>query len=504
MSLVKINAENFIKYAPYIITVSFIISTTIISFLFKPYLMNADIVFYYWSGQQILLGNGYDVVVPNAPSIGTIILGVWDDPYPFLKVSSIVASGTIVFLIYLITKKVFDTKTAIIAQVITAINPVLHTTAIVESYQVIPTSMVFIATFVALQKKYFFAGLIFGLSIIIRYEMIFPCLGFLIFLIFSKQKKNLILMFTGVLIAVSPLVAYNLVTFGEIVDFSPSTYILLEWDNIPNEWYYEPYFSSSGLGLKDPNILIENYSSAFYNNINTIFGVYKTWSNFSITPLIPIIGIFPTIGGMFLLRNRFPNMLIPIGIGFILFLFFLSTANLNAHKILPVWIIFPILTAVLFRRINIRILSIILIFIFSVSIVDSYLVQSWLIYNNDSIFEKNEKFTHIDYIMIGKFLSETTDIEKKYVKADNALVAYYADSNFIRNYNEEGRGGPDSDFGKYFANLWSHPQQRHERIEVIPDYIVIETKGNIPKNYEIIYSHGDKILLEKNNFQDKN
>ena len=118
-------------------------------------------------------------------------------------------------------------------------------------------------------------------------------------------------LFTGLffivfLIIISPLLVYNYNTAGSFTTSNSSFLILMEWDNVPEEWYEDTSYDTSLLLFRDPGLLVENFSrNIFDSTTQVILNLNDNWNNLSIIPLIPFIGMIPFLTICFSLISSF-------------------------------------------------------------------------------------------------------------------------------------------------------------------------------------------------------
>lgn len=504
-----------------LITIIYCLSVSFVTINFNPFLTNEDVVFYYFPGKQILDGNGEDVVIPNAPFTTAILFALTDDPYTHTKIISILSSTGIVILSYMITKQILNSRVAIITTIIMAVNAGLHMNSYIQVTEIFPIFLLFLSFYFITKreldsKKIFLVVTFLGLSFILKYPAGIIGIAFLIFfLIYTKPRfKNAGLFLIICLLIVSPLLIFNYITTGSIITSNSSTLVLMEWKNIPDEWYQIESYNDSLLFLKDVNILFVNFSNQLsYNIFNTILNVKLNWNNLSVFPMIPFIGSIPLFGGIYLLRKSIPKNMMPFIIAFVIYLPILSifASITNTIRLFPPALILLILPALFFSKINKKHLLIpILIFIVFVNLGASVLMANWHLFDNSSIyfwkdeFWKNNGFHNQELYHIGQLLSREEDIESKYLMARSNLVAYHAHSKFIslyepllnNNLGEHMTRKNWSQFNTYVSNYYSHPQIKTTILEQKPDYLLIEPQDNVPENWIVLYQSENYVLYK--------
>ena len=127
---------------PILITTIFFISTSYVAFIIDVPSEDDDYLWYYNAGTEILSGNRANVALFNAPVGWPILLSSLDliihDAFITGKIYSIFGATGIVFFSYLITEQIFGRKIALLTQTLIAINPFLHSEAIITHSEMLP------------------------------------------------------------------------------------------------------------------------------------------------------------------------------------------------------------------------------------------------------------------------------------------------------------------------------------------------------------------------------
>lgn len=219
------------------------------------------------------------------------------------------------------------------------------------------------------------------------------------------------------------------------------------------------------------------------------------------------------------------------------------------YQLLPMWITIVLLSSVflvetlpkILNKIrncnknysrNITIITIATIIILQIGF--SYKLLDTVLYDWDRVFEKDIQKINLESIMnefvnsfsinnertpsgivyyeIGKELSKQPNIENSFVMAKFPAYSYYAGSNYIHTHLQEGnRNGTLMDFvtrdswtdiDKYNSNMFSHPNNRFNTINLTPDYFIFEEQqpGQIHRFRDDTTQFNDlKILLDPEN-----
>ena len=304
---------------PILITTIFFISTSYVAFIIDVPSEDDDYLWYYNAGTEILSGNGSNVALFNAPVGWPILLSSLDliihDAFITGKIYSIFGATGIVFFSYLITEQIFGRKIALLTQTLIAINPFLHSEAIITHSEMLPVFFIFIAFYFITKKQLvshqiIFAAIFLGISFMLRYQSSLIFIGILIVLLlnFKKYPKHFPLLFTFLFfLTITPLLLYNFENTGNLLDADPGFYLGL------NSEYKTPEMDSIAVArLTDTStsesiesqILIKNYfHNLFLINPHNIFNLGLGWASFSPIPIIPYIGILFVLGGAIVTLN---------------------------------------------------------------------------------------------------------------------------------------------------------------------------------------------------------
>jgi len=510
-------ADKYTKTA-ILITVVFILSSTFVAVYYNPFLTSENAVYYYFPGTEILEGNGKNVVIPNAPFTTAVMFALTDDPYIHMRIISILSSAGIVILSYMITRQILGSRVAIITTMIIALYAGLHRHVYVIDPDVFPIFLLFVSFYFITKpeldsRKIVIISIFVGLSFIMKYQAGIIGIGFLIFfLIYTKPRfKNAVLFLIICFLTVSPLLIYNYVTLETVFTSNSSYLALMEWNNVPKEWYEDDSYNDSFLLVRDVNLLFQNFGNQLYNNVFYIILNFKLgwgWNNLSVFPMIPFIGMIPLFGGMYILRKSIPKNLMPFIIAFLVYFSAMSIfANAaNPIRLFPPALIIPMFSAVFFAKINKKkILIPIIIFIIITNLGASTLMTNWLLFHNDTIYVWENKILWKQEVYdIGKILAQEEDIESKYVMSKSNLIAYHANSNFIRldeplldeDVEKHITREDWNQWNIHTSNIYSHPQIKGNILEEKPDYLVIEPLKTIPENWSVMYQSEEYAIYK--------
>lgn len=241
-------ADVLIKHPlTYIILAAFLIR---LYFIINPGIVWWDSAVYIGIGKYIFSVGAIGVEEWFRPLLLPIILGsVWKmgiDPYIFGMFFDLILNIAAIYLTYLIAKKVLNKDSAIFASILVAFT----TTFIFYSSKILSENLtivlMLVSIYLLLSKKYYWAGLIAGISIFARYPqaLILPAFVFYVFLFEeSKLKEKLINSFKTTiffLIPVAVLFIFNYFAFGNFLYQLTEARIAIQnaGNLIPADWNF--------------------------------------------------------------------------------------------------------------------------------------------------------------------------------------------------------------------------------------------------------------------------
>jgi len=308
---------QFDKYSIMITICFFLVSSYVAFFHHNYWTFDVDGIYYLIAGEEILSGNGKDVVMLHSPVGGSILFAsinlIFNDGFAVIKGLSVLSATGMVFFAFHIMRNVFDVKTSRLGHLFFALNPWVFLFSIQARNELIPVFLVMAATFFVTKKEILLRdiviiGLLLGSACMIRYQSAFILIAFVIFLLINNKKMRkkfiqillLIIIFS---ITTSPVFLYNYFTNGTLLDeVDPSRYIADRSKFSNEEWKDEVFMQSQG-GILDSifvdfDLWKENY---FYNLLygipNSLFG-FEDKVSLSILPAIPILGLITVLGGV--------------------------------------------------------------------------------------------------------------------------------------------------------------------------------------------------------------
>ena len=320
MSFAKPSTEKklFEKF-PIIITFGFFLTTTIISFFYHDFwtIFDQDGLIYLSAGQQILEGTGANVSLLNSGPAGPVLFALLENftqnGLYATKIVSIVSGTLIVFFSYHVFRNIFNYKIAILSQLFIAFNPWVGILSISSLNDLAPISLAICSVYFITKNQIRLSDVIIsasllGIGFMFRTQPIIFFLAIIIFLILVKNDtkfkvKSISIFVLFFILLCSPMLYYNSSTHDVIFDSNTNYYIAAHSKYSTPEW--KNYLFDNMIGdkqafLSDYNLLLKNYFyNLFYGQPSNLFG-FENRVSASLIPAIPIIGLFPVLGGLIL------------------------------------------------------------------------------------------------------------------------------------------------------------------------------------------------------------
>ena len=229
--------RDFVTVASIVVVVIFFVSTSYVTFIVDNPTRDREIILYYQVGLQTLYGDRESVYLASVPIGWSILLASTDsiinDVYVTAKLFSVFFATAILVLSFFIIKNIFGRKTALLAQTIIAITPFFHVEAILTHNEMVPVFLICLSFYFITKKQLskrdlILCGVFLGLATMIRYQAALIAISCIpLFLIqYKKIRLSKIILFSlFFIIACSPLLIYNYLTFGTLIENDPSLYL---------------------------------------------------------------------------------------------------------------------------------------------------------------------------------------------------------------------------------------------------------------------------------------
>lgn len=163
------------------------------------------------------------------------------DPLISGRIFVLLASLLNIYLIYLIGKRIFDSKTAILASLLLAFTPIYYNYSYLLLTGILSTTYALMSIYFFIQKRNLknisISSFFLGLSFLTRFPQGLVLLCFLIFLFYKKEFKNIFLLLVIFLLTTSPYLIFNYFQYGSIfTPFTKASEIITEYS-----WLYSHY-----------------------------------------------------------------------------------------------------------------------------------------------------------------------------------------------------------------------------------------------------------------------
>ena len=497
---------------PYLIPIIFFLTTFYVAVFISYENWNNDVLFYYFSGKEIIIGNGINVYVPNGPIGWPIILSLTDsiinNAYITAEIISILSTTGMVFLTYFIAKNFFGYRISLLTQILVAVNPFLHSEAINLHNESLAVFLLFISLYFLTKKelsyRYTIIGSIFlGISCITRYPAFLFTIGFTVLFLINPSKKNLKLLsifLITFIITITPLLLYYIFTHGVLVDLDPNFYMQKEaiYSSIesPSKESVSSFFGNFKLFVK-------NYLyNLFVMNSHMIFNLGLGWNTLTILPLIPFVSIIFVLGGIIVLLKKQlkPKIIFGLIVTVICFGLLWYTDKIQTHYFSLIIIPLTVLVLLNIKKIqhqHIQILLIPGIFLLGISIIPINSPQDMLyIILFPFLFAAYFISTSIKDI----FFRFSKNLQKNSISKITlfAVILFLIMSNLLFStmlekfmlYRE------DMDYKKLFSseNLPLHREKYNQICEVLVKEANIQEKIIMASTLDYAYCTGSKFL----------
>ena len=164
---------------PILITIAFFLITSYVAAFHHNYwIVDHDGTITLHIGEEILAGNGKNILLFNAPVGGPVIYAslnsFFDDGFNLLKSIAVLSASGAVFFSYYILKNIFNRKIALVGQLFFALNPWLGFFAIQAENELLPILLISMSFYFITKKELklrdmVIIGVLLGIAATIRY-----------------------------------------------------------------------------------------------------------------------------------------------------------------------------------------------------------------------------------------------------------------------------------------------------------------------------------------------
>jgi len=319
---IKPITKDFVNITSIIVVIIFFICTSYVAFIVDNPSLDHLIIDYYYAGQQTLYGDRENVYLASTPIGWSVLLASADsivnDVFITAKLFSVVFATGILVLSFFIIRNIFDKKLALLVQTIIAVTPFFHVEAILTHSEMLPVFLIFLSFYFITKKKLsgkdlILCGVFLGLATMLRYQAAFVAISCLPFFLIQYKKIHLsktLLFVIFFIIAFSPLLIYNFITFGTFIESDASLYFTA-FDQVTEDPGWEKTFADRSKGVNsdmlfeiDKNFIQNYFHNLFVSNPHRMFQFTHDIQNWSPIPFFQYIGIPIILGGAIVVFNR--------------------------------------------------------------------------------------------------------------------------------------------------------------------------------------------------------
>ena len=318
----KLLRKDYVTITSITVVIIFFISTSYVAFIIDNPSMDHLIIDYYYAGKQTLYGDRESVYLASVPIGWSVLLASADnivnDVFITAKLFSVFFATGILALSFFIIRNIFDKKLALLVQTIIAITPFFHVEAILTHSEMLPVFLIFLSFYFITKKKLsskdlILCGIFLGLASMLRYQAAFVAISCLPFFLIKYKKIHLsktLLFLIFFIVAFSPLLIYNYITFGTFIESDASLYFTA-FDQVVEDPKWEKTFVERSKGVSssvffevDKNFIQNYFHNLFVSNPHRIFQFTHDIQNWSPIPFFQYIGIPIILGGAIVAFNR--------------------------------------------------------------------------------------------------------------------------------------------------------------------------------------------------------
>ena len=319
---IKSVTKDFVNITSIIVVIIFFICTSYVAFIVDNPSLDHLIIDYYYAGQQTLYGDRESVYLASTPIGWSVLLASADsivnDIFVTAKLFSVVFATGILVLSFFIIRNIFDKKLALLVQTIIAVTPFFHVEAILTHSEMLPVFLIFLSFYFITKKKLsgkdlILCGVFLGLATMLRYQAALVAISCLPFFLIQYKKIHLsktLLFLIFFIVAVSPLLIYNFITFGTFIESDASLYFTA-FDQVTEDPGWEKTFAERSKGVDsgmlfeiDKNFIQNYFHNLFVSNPHRMFQFTHDIQNWSPIPFFQYIGIPIILGGAIVVFNR--------------------------------------------------------------------------------------------------------------------------------------------------------------------------------------------------------
>jgi len=341
---------------PILITIAFFLITSYVAAFHNNYwIVDHDGTITLHIGEEILAGNGKNILLFNAPVGGPVIYAslnsFFDDGFNLLKSIAVLSASGAVFFSYYILKNIFNRKIALVGQLFFALNPWLGFFAIQAENELLPIFLISMSFYFITKKELklrdmVVVGVLLGIATTIRFQTSVVLITFIIFLFLRSRKIRQNFSFVIIIllvfsIPITPLIFYNYSTHETILGTGAAHFMTFSYQYQYPEWTEKVFqiHMTNGSTIDaifvDFDLFLKNYFyNLFYNTPNRLFNFGYDNINVSLINSVPFLGLIPVIGGlvyMFKIKINKNNLIIVTSSAIVSTLLIFLIGDINIH-----------------------------------------------------------------------------------------------------------------------------------------------------------------------------
>ena len=254
--MMKILKRDFLFFV-----ILFFISLIYFSSIFFPYDIWWDSAVYLGIGKYVYSSGNSGLFEASRPLVLPLVLGLfWKlglDALLFGKIVAIMSSIGIIFLTYLISKRLFNEKVGLIAALLLAFFPAYFLFSNIFQTEILSAFFMIFGVYMFVKKKHGFSGFFLGIAFMTRFYQIFAATAILAILIFSYKNKKAEIMdiIRFLALFLLPMVPYIILSYY-LYSSMLFPFYLQYWMSQNTGWIFNQSFVYYFISLFDENFLV--------------------------------------------------------------------------------------------------------------------------------------------------------------------------------------------------------------------------------------------------------
>jgi len=491
-----------------------------------------DGVMQYYAGQEIFSGYGYDNWAsqywPPLYSVCIGFLSIFIPGFIAGKLISMIAAMLMVYLVFLISKELFeDKRIGLISQTFLILNPLFFNYAFIVENNMLDCLFFILAIylfFITFKKmnyeRFLLIGIIIGLAGLTRYTSYILLPSFILVLLIQKNnfsiERNKIIIFSAIMIIAFILTSAPWWYYNYLINGSPVytlQYLNIGYGifNLDDTWWWHTqcnYDSVSSIFLANPILYLKHFLINIKESLICLIEEMGVLAPFAIVAILV---------SFFVLKSQHKWTLF---LSFSLFLLLVCQAFIYREVFLSWVIILTIPSIFVFQNILTKVKNKKFKRVFFISTIFIALFMVSFSTYDYIIDEKNDKGRLTDLTEISNFLEEyDSNISDKYVMCVHPARSYYINAKYLMiplyyNGSVEGLVYYNGISKKVLDTSPKNPFYPKNKLKA--DYLIYDksaenylpqfsfllypdkNNSNIPKNLKLIYISDSAAVYKVN------